>query len=49
MADELMLEIVTPEKMAFNGHVEEVTVPGSEGEFGVIEGACLTAQRRGCG
>jgi F-type H+-transporting ATPase subunit epsilon len=38
MADELMLEIVTPEKMAFNGNVEEVTVPGSEGEFGVLRG-----------
>ena len=38
MADELMLEIVTPEKMAFSGHVEEVTVPGSEGEFGVLRG-----------
>ena len=36
MADELMLEIVTPEKMAFSGNVEEVTVPGSEGEFGVL-------------
>lgn len=38
MADELMLEIVTPEKMAFSGTVEEVTVPGSEGEFGVLRG-----------
>jgi F-type H+-transporting ATPase subunit epsilon len=38
MADELMLEIVTPEKMAFSGSVEEVTVPGSEGEFGVLRG-----------
>lgn len=38
MADELMLEIVTPEKMAFSGKVEEVTVPGSEGEFGVLRG-----------
>ncbi len=38
MADELMLEIVTPEKMAFSGKVEEVTVPGSEGEFGVLVG-----------
>jgi F-type H+-transporting ATPase subunit epsilon len=38
MADEMMLEIVTPEKMAFNGKVEEVTVPGSEGEFGVLRG-----------
>jgi F-type H+-transporting ATPase subunit epsilon len=38
MADELMLEIVTPEQLAFSGKVEEVTVPGSEGEFGVLRG-----------
>ena len=38
MADELMLEIVTPEKMVFSGKVEEVTVPGTEGEFGVLRG-----------
>ena len=38
MADELMLEIVTPEKMAFSGLVEDVTVPGAEGEFGVLRG-----------
>jgi len=38
MADELMLEIVTPEKLAFSGRVEEVTIPGSEGEFGVLRG-----------
>ncbi len=38
MADELMLEIVTPEKMAFSGKVEEVTIPGTEGEFGVLRG-----------
>jgi F-type H+-transporting ATPase subunit epsilon len=38
MADELMLEIVTPEKMAFSGNVEEVTLPGTEGEFGVLKG-----------
>jgi F-type H+-transporting ATPase subunit epsilon len=38
MADELMLEIVTPEKMAFSGKIEEVTIPGSEGEFGVLRG-----------
>ncbi|HPD57134.1 MAG TPA: F0F1 ATP synthase subunit epsilon [Smithellaceae bacterium] len=38
MADELMLEIVTPEKMAFSGYVEEVTIPGVEGEFGVLRG-----------
>jgi F-type H+-transporting ATPase subunit epsilon len=38
MADELTLEIVTPERMAFKGVVEEVTIPGSEGEFGVLRG-----------
>ncbi len=38
MADELMLEIVTPEKIAFSGKVEEVTIPGTEGEFGVLVG-----------
>ena len=38
MADELMLEIVTPEKMAFSDKVEEVTIPGTEGEFGVLKG-----------
>jgi len=38
MADDLMLEIVTPERLAFSGRVEEVTVPGTEGEFGVLHG-----------
>lgn len=38
MAEELTLEIVTPEKIAFSGTVEEVTIPGSEGEFGVLRG-----------
>jgi F-type H+-transporting ATPase subunit epsilon len=38
MADELMLEIVTPEKVAYSGKIEEVTIPGTEGEFGVLVG-----------
>ncbi len=38
MAEELLLEIVTPERMAFSGDVEEVTIPGTEGEFGVLKG-----------
>ena len=38
MADELTLEIVTPEQMAFRGVVDEVTIPGTEGEFGVLKG-----------
>ena len=38
MADDLVLEIVTPEELAFSDVVEEVTLPGSEGEFGVLVG-----------
>ena len=38
MADELMLEIVTPEKSVYRGTVEEVTIPGVKGEFGVLVG-----------
>ncbi len=38
MADEILLEIVTPEKMVFSGLVEEVIIPGSEGQFGVLKG-----------
>lgn len=38
MADELTLEIVTPEQMTFRGVVDEVTLPGTEGEFGVLKG-----------
>jgi F-type H+-transporting ATPase subunit epsilon len=38
MADALTLEIVTPEKMTFSGTVEEVTIPGTEGEFQVLKG-----------
>ena len=38
MSEELILEVVTPEKIAFSGKVEEVTIPGTEGEFGVLRG-----------
>ncbi|MEW6333553.1 MAG: F0F1 ATP synthase subunit epsilon [Thermodesulfobacteriota bacterium] len=38
MADELTLEIVTPEHVAFRGVVDVVTIPGTEGEFGVLKG-----------
>ncbi len=38
MADDILLEIVTPEKLAFSGKVEQVTLPGSEGQFGVLKG-----------
>jgi F-type H+-transporting ATPase subunit epsilon len=36
---ELMkLEIVTPEGVIFDDEVKQVTIPGSEGEFGVLAG-----------
>lgn len=38
MSDEIILEVVTPEKIVFSGKVDEVTLPGTEGEFGVLRG-----------
>ncbi len=38
MSNEMTLEIVTPEGVAFKGVVDEVTIPGTEGEFGVLKG-----------
>jgi F-type H+-transporting ATPase subunit epsilon len=38
MADDLLLEIVTPDKLTVSTQVEEVTIPGTEGEFGVLRG-----------
>lgn len=36
---ELMkLEIITPNGVIFDGDVKQVTLPGSEGEFGVLAG-----------
>ena len=34
--DTLKLEIVTPKGPIFNGEVKSITLPGSEGEFGVL-------------
>ena len=36
MADKILLEIVTPEKMVFSDTVDIVVAPGEEGEFGVL-------------
>jgi len=33
----MFLEIVTPEASIFQGEVESVTVPGTEGEFQMLE------------
>ncbi|HYM84115.1 MAG TPA: F0F1 ATP synthase subunit epsilon [Candidatus Dormibacteraeota bacterium] len=32
----LQLEIVTPERLAYSDQVDEVVVPGSEGELGIL-------------
>ena len=36
MADKLHFALVSPEREVFNGEVDHVVVPGSEGEFGVL-------------
>ena len=34
----LRFELVSPEKLVFSGEVDQVDVPGSEGDFGVLAG-----------
>ena len=34
--DTLKLEVVTPSGLIFNGNAVEITLPGEEGEFGVL-------------
>lgn len=34
----IQLDVVTPEKLAFSGQVDEVNLPGVLGEFGVLPG-----------
>lgn len=38
MADNIYLEVVTPEKIVISETAMSVTAPGSEGEFGVLVG-----------
>jgi F-type H+-transporting ATPase subunit epsilon len=38
----LHFELVSPEKLVFAGDVEQVDVPGIEGDFGVLEGHAPT-------
>lgn len=38
MANTFLLEIVTPTRLFLSEQVEEMTAPGSEGEFGVLAG-----------
>ena len=37
----LQLDIATPDCLLVSEAVEQVTAPGSEGEFGVLPGHCL--------
>ena len=36
MADKLNLEVITPEKLSLNEQVDEVVVPGINGELGIL-------------
>ena len=38
MATNFLLEVVTPHRLVISQEVEEITVPGVEGEFGVLPG-----------
>ncbi len=38
MAETLLFDIVTPERLAFSEEVEEVVVPGTLGELGILPG-----------
>ncbi|MGB0922367.1 MAG: F0F1 ATP synthase subunit epsilon [Alphaproteobacteria bacterium] len=38
MADKLHFELVSPERLLKSGEADMVTVPGSEGDFGVLAG-----------
>ncbi len=40
MAGKLLLEVVTPDRLLFSQEVDEVSAPGSEGDFGVLPGHC---------
>lgn len=38
MADKLHFALVSPERELFDGQVDQVDAPGSEGDFGVLAG-----------
>ena len=38
MASTIRLELVTPERLLLSEEVDEVVLPGYEGEFGVLPG-----------
>ena len=38
MADKISFDLVSPERLLLSGEAEMVTLPGTEGEFGVLPG-----------
>ena len=38
MAETLLIEVVTPEKAVLTGHAEEVVLPGTTGQMGILPG-----------
>ena len=38
MATTFQFDLVSPEKLAFSGEVDQVDIPGAEGDFGVLAG-----------
>jgi F-type H+-transporting ATPase subunit epsilon len=38
MADKISFDLVSPERLLLSGEAEMVTLPGTEGEFGVLAG-----------
>ena len=45
----ILLEVVTPDKLIFSEYVDQVSAPGTEGDFGILPGHCpfLTTLRVG--
>ena len=39
-AGKILLEVVTPDKLICSEYVDQVSAPGSEGDFGVLPGHC---------
>lgn len=48
-AGKFLLEVVSPEKLLFSEYVNQVSAPGTDGDFGVLPGHChfLTTLRIG--
>jgi F-type H+-transporting ATPase subunit epsilon len=42
MSEKLVVSIVTPNGTIFNGDAKQITLPGKEGEFGVLSGHAST-------